>query len=158
MGLVSNDVPWSAFNAAIDELMYTVAEPSSAKYTSSWSSYCRSNPPTPPPQPVAARKKNPTMAILLATESLMMIQLMMTVAMTLFSIAIPMVQPISAGPGSAARALTPRIRMSANDIVQISSLPFSSMSGKSTLYVIDGSSQMYRAYHAPVRTTEGGLL
>jgi DNA polymerase-1 len=26
------------------------------------------------------------------------------------------------------------------------------------LYLIDGSSQMYRAYHAPVRTTEGGLL
>src|SRR5215217_8527596 len=27
-----------------------------------------------------------------------------------------------------------------------------------TLFLIDGSSQMYRAYHAPVRTTEGGLL
>jgi DNA polymerase-1 len=26
------------------------------------------------------------------------------------------------------------------------------------LYLIDGSSQMYRAYHAPVRTSEGGLL
>src|SRR5437667_7039802 len=26
------------------------------------------------------------------------------------------------------------------------------------LYLIDGSSQMYRAYHAPVRTAEGGLL
>ena len=26
------------------------------------------------------------------------------------------------------------------------------------LYLIDGSSQMYRAYHAPVRTMEGGLL
>ena len=26
------------------------------------------------------------------------------------------------------------------------------------LYLIDGSSQMYRAYHAPVRTTAGGLL
>jgi DNA polymerase-1 len=26
------------------------------------------------------------------------------------------------------------------------------------LYLIDGSSQMYRAYHAPVRTTDGGLL
>src|ERR1700741_3027790 len=26
------------------------------------------------------------------------------------------------------------------------------------LYLIDGSSQMYRAYHAPVRTLEGGLL
>ena len=29
---------------------------------------------------------------------------------------------------------------------------------KPTIYLIDGSSQMYRAYHAPVRTTEGGLL
>src|SRR5215216_2290822 len=27
-----------------------------------------------------------------------------------------------------------------------------------TLFLIDGSSQMYRAYHAPVRTNEGGLL
>ena len=26
------------------------------------------------------------------------------------------------------------------------------------LYLIDGSSQMYRAYHAPVRTIDGGLL
>jgi DNA polymerase-1 len=26
------------------------------------------------------------------------------------------------------------------------------------LYLIDGSSQMYRAYHAPIRTAEGGLL
>ena len=25
-------------------------------------------------------------------------------------------------------------------------------------YLIDGSSQMYRAYHAPIRTAEGGLL
>src|SRR5258705_7307771 len=27
-----------------------------------------------------------------------------------------------------------------------------------TLFLIDGSSQMYRAYHAPVRTADGGLL
>src|SRR5437868_12190314 len=27
-----------------------------------------------------------------------------------------------------------------------------------TLFLIDGSSQMYRAFHAPVRTAEGGLL
>jgi 5'-3' exonuclease len=26
------------------------------------------------------------------------------------------------------------------------------------LYLIDGSSQMYRAFHAPVRTAEGGFL
>ena len=26
------------------------------------------------------------------------------------------------------------------------------------LYLIDGSSQMYRAFHAPVRTNEGGFL
>jgi DNA polymerase-1 len=32
------------------------------------------------------------------------------------------------------------------------------MSDKPLLYLIDGSSQMYRAYHAPVRTAEGGLL
>src|SRR5207247_8607002 len=32
------------------------------------------------------------------------------------------------------------------------------MAAKPTLYLIDGSSQMYRAYHAPVRTAEGGLL
>src|ERR1700694_2854113 len=32
------------------------------------------------------------------------------------------------------------------------------MSGKPALYLIDGSSQMYRAYHAPIRTAEGGLL
>jgi DNA polymerase-1 len=29
---------------------------------------------------------------------------------------------------------------------------------KPSLYLIDGSSQMYRAFHAPVRTNEGGLL
>ena len=32
------------------------------------------------------------------------------------------------------------------------------ISSKLVLYLIDGSSQMYRAYHAPVRTAEGGLL
>jgi DNA polymerase-1 len=32
------------------------------------------------------------------------------------------------------------------------------MAGKPLVYLIDGSSQMYRAYHAPVRTSEGGLL
>src|SRR5438132_7768357 len=32
------------------------------------------------------------------------------------------------------------------------------MSAKPVLYLIDGSSQMYRAYHAPIRTSEGGLL
>ncbi len=32
------------------------------------------------------------------------------------------------------------------------------MFSKPVLYLIDGSSQMYRAYHAPVRTAEGGLL
>jgi DNA polymerase-1 len=32
------------------------------------------------------------------------------------------------------------------------------MSARPLLYLIDGSSQMYRAYHAPVRTAEGGLL
>src|SRR5436309_207429 len=32
------------------------------------------------------------------------------------------------------------------------------MSDKFVLYLIDGSSQMYRAYHAPVRTIDGGLL
>src|SRR5579862_9477684 len=29
---------------------------------------------------------------------------------------------------------------------------------KPIVYLIDGSSQMYRAFHAPVRTAEGGLL
>src|SRR6266496_1999873 len=32
------------------------------------------------------------------------------------------------------------------------------MSTPRRLFLIDGSSQMYRAYHAPVRTAEGGLL
>src|SRR6186997_3040991 len=32
------------------------------------------------------------------------------------------------------------------------------MSSKPTLYLIDGSSQMYRAFHAPVRTAEGTIL
>src|SRR5437667_8912868 len=32
------------------------------------------------------------------------------------------------------------------------------MAAKPLLYLIDGSSQMHRAYHAPVRTSEGGLL
>src|SRR4051812_24570331 len=32
------------------------------------------------------------------------------------------------------------------------------MTPKPLLYLIDGSSQMYRAYHAPVRTADGGLL
>src|SRR6188768_2751857 len=32
------------------------------------------------------------------------------------------------------------------------------MSSKPLLYLIDGSSQMYRAYHAPIKTAEGTLL
>src|SRR5256884_6994849 len=32
------------------------------------------------------------------------------------------------------------------------------MTARPLLYLIDGSSQMYRAYHAPIRTSEGGLL
>ena len=32
------------------------------------------------------------------------------------------------------------------------------MPAKSVLYLIDGSSQMYRAFHAPVRTADGGML
>ena len=32
------------------------------------------------------------------------------------------------------------------------------MAAKPLLYLIDGSSQMYRAYHAPIRTADGGLL
>lgn len=32
------------------------------------------------------------------------------------------------------------------------------MSSKPVLYLIDGSSQMYRAYHAPIRTADGGVL
>src|SRR4051812_28277714 len=32
------------------------------------------------------------------------------------------------------------------------------MTPKPLLYLIDGSSQMYRAFHAPIRTTDGGLL
>src|SRR5881396_46851 len=32
------------------------------------------------------------------------------------------------------------------------------MAARPIVYLIDGSSQMYRAYHAPVRTIDGGLL
>src|SRR6266540_5227095 len=32
------------------------------------------------------------------------------------------------------------------------------MTPKPLVYLIDGSSQMYRAYHAPIRTTDGGLF
>src|ERR1044071_3909991 len=32
------------------------------------------------------------------------------------------------------------------------------MTARPLLYLIDGSSQMYRAYHAPIRTSEGGIL
>src|SRR5499426_420893 len=32
------------------------------------------------------------------------------------------------------------------------------MPAKPVIYLIDGSSQMYRAFHAPVRTAEGGIL
>src|SRR5215208_5599637 len=32
------------------------------------------------------------------------------------------------------------------------------MPSKPAIYLIDGSSQMYRAFHAPVRTAEGGLM
>ena len=37
-------------------------------------------------------------------------------------------------------------------------MPFSKASTKPLLYLIDGSSQMYRAFHAPIRTAEGTLL
>src|SRR3954453_8748464 len=32
------------------------------------------------------------------------------------------------------------------------------MSSRPVLYLVDGSSQMYRTYHAPIRTAEGTLL
>src|SRR3990170_1749391 len=32
------------------------------------------------------------------------------------------------------------------------------MAARPFVYLVDGSSQMYRAYHAPIRTPEGGLL
>src|SRR5689334_16463089 len=49
--------------------------------------------------------------------------------------------------------------MNANDIVKISAgSPMPAPPSKPVLYLVDGSSQMYRAYHAPVRTAEGGLL
>ena len=32
------------------------------------------------------------------------------------------------------------------------------MPAKPLLFLIDGSSQMYRAYHAPIRTADGALL
>ena len=32
------------------------------------------------------------------------------------------------------------------------------MPAKPLLYLIDGSSQMYRAFHAPIRTADGGML
>src|SRR5438067_11672497 len=32
------------------------------------------------------------------------------------------------------------------------------MAARPIVYLIDGSSQMYRAYHAPARTADGGLL
>ena len=32
------------------------------------------------------------------------------------------------------------------------------MTARPLLYLVDGSSQMYRAFHAPVRTNEGGFL
>jgi DNA polymerase-1 len=43
----------------------------------------------------------------------------------------------------------------ANDIVKISALV---AVPQPLLYLIDGSSQMYRAFHAPIRTAEGTLL
>src|SRR5213080_4787009 len=43
----------------------------------------------------------------------------------------------------------------ANDIVKIFPVL---MAARPIVYLIDGSSQMYRAYHAPVRTADGGLL
>ena len=45
-------------------------------------------------------------------------------------------------------------RINANDSVNFSFPPMA----KPLLYLIDGSSQMYRAFHAPVRTNEGSIL
>src|SRR5262249_51628668 len=53
------------------------------------------------------------------------------------------------------RVFAVRNRITANDIVKI--FPFR-MSAKPIVYLVDGSSQMYRAYHAPVRTMDGGLF
>ena len=64
------------------------------------------------------------------------------------------------------------IRITLNVIVQSSCDPpwehsesskyflsfFVPMAAKPLLYLIDGSSQMYRAYHAPIRTSDGALL
>src|SRR5437773_2246647 len=55
------------------------------------------------------------------------------------------------------RTARPGARTTANDIVFLFAL-MASPSAKPIVYLIDGSSQMYRAFHAPVRSAEGGLL
>src|SRR6267143_196954 len=129
-GLVSNDVPRSAFNAAIELCTYTVAVPSSERYTSSSYSYCLNN--------VAVRPHDTT-----RTQ-----------------------RPQRRRRAFARRAPSPML-ITLDDIVKIlplyrgrsfSTATFLHMTAKPIVYLIDGSSQMYRAYHAPVRTAEGGLL
>jgi 5'-3' exonuclease len=55
----------------------------------------------------------------------------------------------------AAVAATKTQRMTTRTIADDNSA-FASV--KPVLYLVDGSSQMYRAYHAPIRTAEGTLL
>ena len=51
--------------------------------------------------------------------------------------------------------MSARDRITANDIVKV--FP-TFMAAKPLLFLIDGSSQMYRAFHAPIRTTDGTFL
>src|SRR5205814_2876644 len=67
----------------------------------------------------------------------------------------PPLEQLTANAASAIAAAR-QIRVMSGDIVQ--KLPARAMPGKPLLYLIDGSSQMYRAFHAPIRTADGGML
>src|SRR3989304_1185606 len=71
----------------------------------------------------------------------------------------PRLQPdvhAASAPRAMTSAIAAPIGMNGNDIVKVS--PSSMTPSKPLLYLIDGSSQMYRAFHAPIRTAEGTLL
>src|SRR3954466_8620589 len=69
----------------------------------------------------------------------------------------PLLVQLAANSAASASTTARDIRIIAGDIVQ-KLFVRTNVSAKPLLYLIDGSSQMYRAFHAPIRTADGGIL
>src|SRR5437763_3777344 len=74
----------------------------------------------------------------------------------------PPLEQLTAASAASTSTAAREIRIIAGDIVQKVHVRATeaqrAVPAKPLLYLIDGSSQMYRAFHAPIRTADGGML